>query len=316
MRLKKIKRALKPFITKLVASLLPRKILLDKESFEILESYGYHVTPVHYYYPIPDTRELDEEILNRRTELKGIDVNEKIQLGLLSYFKENYKDEYDRIPKEETGVPYEYYLNNGAFAGVDGEILYCMIRHFKPCKVFEIGSGYSTCLSARAILENKKSGVNTELHAFEPYPNFILKKGFQGLSYLHEIKLQDLPLSAFDDLKEKDILFIDSSHVLKIGSDVQYEYLEILPRLNKGVIVHLHDIFLPAEYPRKWLKEDHLFWNEQYLLQAFLQFNDTFEIIWAGSYMHLKYPDRLRAAFNSYNPETVRPGSLRMRKVR
>ena len=316
MLLKKIKRSLKSFIIKIVAYLLPRKILLDKESFEILENDGYHVTPVHFYYPIPDTRELHDEILNRRTELKGININEKTQLGLLSYFEENYKDEYDRIPKEETGVPYEYYLNNGAFGSVDGEILYCMIRHFKPRKVFEIGSGYSTCLAAQTSLENKKNGVHTELHAFEPYPNFILQKGFQGLSYLHEIKIQDLSLSAFDDLKGNDILFIDSSHVLKIGSDVQYEYLEVIPRLNKGVIVHVHDIFLPAEYPKKWLKEEHLFWNEQYLLQAFLQFNDSFEIIWAGSYMHINYPTRLRAAFNSYDPLTVWPGSFWMRRIK
>jgi len=92
---------------------------------------------------------------------------------------------------------------------------------------------------------------------------------------------------------------------LKIGSDVQYEYLEVLPRLNKGVIVHIHDIFLPMEYPRKWVIGMHRFWNEQYLLQAFLSFNCAFEVLWAGSYMHLRHPDELERAFNSYNRNIV-----------
>lgn len=120
----------------------------------------------------------------------------------------------------------------------------------------------------------------------------------------------------FQKLKENDILFIDSSHVLKTGSDVQYEYLEILPRLNKGVLVHFHDIFLPAEYPQKWILEDHKFWNEQYLLQAFLAFNDSFEILWAGSYMHLNHPDKLEQFFKSYNKNKRWPGSFWVRKIR
>ena len=113
-----------------------------------------------------------------------------------------------------------------------------------------------------------------------------------------------------------DILFIDSSHVLRIGGDVQYEYLEILPRLARGVIVHSHDIFLPAEYPRHWVLEEHKFWTEQYLLQAFLAFNDSFEVLWAGSYMHLKHPEKLEEAFSSYKRERTLPGSFWMRKVK
>jgi len=119
----------------------------------------------------------------------------------------------------------------------------------------------------------------------------------------------------FGKLKENDILFIDSSHVLKIGSDVQYEYLDILPRLSKGVIVHVHDIFLPAEYPKEWVLKDYIFWTEQYLLQAFLAFNDSFEVLWAGHYMHLKYPNKLEDAF-SYKRDERLPGSFWMRKIK
>ena len=109
------------------------------------------------------------------------------------------------------------------------------------------------------------------------------------------------PPGGFNDLKENDLLFIDSSHILKIGSDVQYEYLELLPRLNSGVIIHCHDIFIPSEYPKNWVRKEHRFWNEQYLLQAFLSFNDKFEILWAGSYMHLKNPDILKNNLSTYN---------------
>lgn len=122
-------------------------------------------------------------------------------------------------------------------------------------------------------------------------------------------------MSVFKELGENDILFIDSSHVLKIGSDVQYEYNEILPRLNKGVLIHVHDIFLPLEYPETWVRQSHRFWTEQYLLQAFLAYNSAFKVLWAGHYMHWKYPDLLEKAFRTYNREITGPGSFWMRKI-
>ena len=146
--------------------------------------------------------------------------------------------------------------------------------------------------------------------AFEPYPVKTLRAGLPGLTRLVTKKIQDVPWAEFQKLQANDILFIDSTHVLKIGSDVQYEYLEILHRLNPGVLIHLHDIFWPAEYPRKWVMTEKRFWNEAYLAQAFLAFNDSFEILWAGSYLHLNYPDKLKAAFPSYDPAKVCHGSL------
>ena len=132
-----------------------------------------------------------------------------------------------------------------------------------------------------------------EFTAIDPFPNRILRKGITGLSRLVPEPVQKVPLAEFEKLREKDMLLIDSSHVLKIGSDVEYEYLEILPRLNKGVLVSFHDIFLPAEYRKGWVMRDHCFWNEQYLLQAFLAFNSSFRILWAGSYMHLIHSEKL-----------------------
>ena len=256
--------------------------LFIKKSFPIWQRMGFHITPNHFYEPVPDTRTLKNDLWLKHTDMVGIEINEKGQINLLSHFSSKFKDEYERFPRNKTSVPYQYYVNNGAFESVDGEILYCMIRHFKPRKIFEIGSGNSTYLAAQAVLRNKEDGHECELIAFEPYPNDVLKAGFPGLSKLISTKIQDVPLSKFNELQENDILFIDSSHVLKIGNDVQYEYLEILPRLNKGVIVHVHDIFLPAEYPKEWILKDYRFWTEQYILQAFLVFNNAFEVLWGG----------------------------------
>ena len=285
--------------------------------FRLCERLGIHITPVHFYMPIPDTSKLNDELWEKHSELVGIKMNEERQLELLSVFSKNFKEEYEKFPKEETDVPYRFYLNNRKFESVDAEVLYSMIRYFKPEKIIEIGAGYSTFLSAQAILKNEEEDANyrCELVSIDPYPNEILKRGFPGFAGLIEKNVQDVPWDVFKQLKKNDILFIDSSHVLKIGSDVQYIYLEILPRLNEGVLIHIHDIFFPAEYPKKWVIEGLRFWNEQYLVQAFLSFNNRFEILWAGSYMHLKHSDKLESSFPSYNKETVWPGSLWIRRV-
>lgn len=279
---------------------------------------GFHITPNNFYQPVPDTRTLKDDLWYKQSDLTCIKIIERDYINLLSLFSSKYKEEYGRFPLNKTSIPYQYYVNNGTYESVDGEILYCMIRHFKPRKIIEIGSGYSTYLSSQALLKNQEedNDYQCELIAIEPYPNETLMAGFSGLSKLVIKKVQDIPILEFSKLKENDIIFIDSSHVSKIGSDVNYEYLEIMPRLNKGVIIHIHDIFLPAEYPKVWVLKNHTFWNEQYLLQAFLISNDSFEIVWPASYMHLNFSEKLEVAFKSYKKEDRWPGSFWMRKIK
>jgi hypothetical protein len=287
-----------------------------KKTFPIWQAMGLHVIPKHYYEPVPDTKALPKALWQKKSALVGINMNERGQIDLLHGFQAKFKEEYEAFPRNKTSVPYQYYVNNRKFEAVDGEILYCMIRHFKPHKIIEIGSGFSTYLSALAVQKIKQdTGQACELTAVEPYPSTVLKTGLPGLSKLIKAKVQDLPLRVFEALGENDILFIDSSHVLKIGSDVQFEYLDIFPSLKKGVLIHLHDIFLPAEYPQEWVLKKYKFWNEQYLLQAFLAFNRSFEVLWAASYMHLNHPDRLEEAFNSYRRDQRWPGSFWIRKT-
>jgi predicted O-methyltransferase YrrM len=290
-----------------------------KKSFLIFQTLGFHITKNHFYEPVPDTRTLKDELWLKKSDLIGLDLKEKNQLSLISEFSSKFKDEYEAFPKTKTDikVPYQYYINNGGYESIDGEILYCMIRKYKPKKIIEIGSGNSTYLSAQAILKNtEENGHKCEFISIDPYPNDVIRAGFPGLSKVIPKKIQDIDLQFLTDLEENDILFIDSSHVLKIGSDVQYEFLEILPRLNKGVIIHVHDIFMPSEYRKELIFNQHKFWTEQYLLQAFLAFNDSFEILWAGSYMHLRNPDQLETAFNSYNRNERWPGSFWMMRTK
>lgn len=288
-----------------------------KKTFPLWQRLGLHITPNYFYQPIPDTSTLNDSLWSNPSELVGIDVNEQEQIHLLSEFSLRYREEFNSFPKNKTECPYQYFINNRHFGSIDGEILYCMIRHFKPHKIIEIGSGDSTYLSAQAVLKNRnENSYECKLVSIEPYPNNILKKGFPGLSQLISQKVQDVPLSLFNSLEENDILFIDSSHVLKIGNDVQYEYLEILPRLKKGVIIHIHDIFLPEEYRKDWILNDCRFWTEQYLLQTFLAFNESFKVLWAGNYMCLTNSDKIEETFSSYKKGEVKPGSFWIVKTR
>jgi hypothetical protein len=295
--------------------------ILFSRIFALCERLGFHITRNHFYEPIPDTRTLKDQLWLRQSQLIGININEQKQVEMINQFL-RFKNEYDNFPKNRTSKAWQFYANNPHFGPVDAEVLYCMIRHFQPKKIIEIGCGYSTYLSAEAVLKNKdENGFRADLIAVDPHPNGVLKSGFPGLSRLITKKIEDVDLEEYKALRENDILFIDSSHVLKIGNDVHHEYLEILPRLNKGVIVHIHDIFYPCEYPKMWVLKMRRFWNEQYLVQAFLAFNNAFEVLWCGSYMRLKHSDKLADAFASYNRATVwstyRPGatSLWIRKI-
>jgi hypothetical protein len=293
---------------------------LSRNIFNIMQKLGIHVTRNSFYSPIPDTRTLTESLWTRKSEMAGIKMRDDEQLELLNILRSKYKPEYDKFPLDKPidNKSAEYFIRNGMYGAVDGEIYYSIIRHFKPRKIIEIGCGYSTRLAATAIHINQKENEknNTEVIAIEPYPEEYLRNGFSGLSKLIEKKVQDIPIEEFGKLGKDDILFIDSSHTLKIGSDVQYEYLEILPRLSEGVLVHIHDIFIPEEYPRKWILDNHDFWNEQYLLQAFMIFNDAYEVMWAGNFMSVKYPDVLESTFLSYERQKTRPGSFWLKKVK
>jgi predicted O-methyltransferase YrrM len=201
-----------------------------------------------------------------------------------------------RFPSHEHDHSYHY--NNGYFEAVDAEVAYCMVRHFKPSRIIEIGTGYSTRVLSAALKKNaERDDLAGRLISIDPYPERFPANGSHGIVVQIPKTVQDVDVELFSTLESGDILFIDSSHVVGVGSDVVREYLEILPRLKPGVIVHIHDIFLPSDYPRDAVLSRLWFWSEQYLLQAFLTFNSQFEVLWASSALHLKHKSVLEHCF-------------------
>ena len=252
------------------------------------ERHGFHVTPVHFYEPIPDTQSLPETLWSQPSELVGIDMNDSIQLELLRSHFTKLRDEYNKLPIEPPPG------QKRPFRGVDALVAYCMVRHFQPRLIIEVGSGFSSLVMGQAGARNKSSA----LICIDPFPSELLRKGsIPVLRSLLETKVQELDVDFFSQLDSGDILFIDSSHTVKIGSDVNYLFLEVLPRLKPGVIVHVHDIFLPFEYLCDWVLNEFRFWTEQYLLQAFLTFNSEFEVLMANSYLNHYHRADFKAAF-------------------
>ncbi|MDJ0711803.1 MAG: class I SAM-dependent methyltransferase [Woeseiaceae bacterium] len=263
----------------------------------------------HYYEPQFDHRSPDLAFGHDRN-LRGIDWNTDGQLDTLTRFR--FAEELADVPLEKPSTR-GYYLNNGQFGSGDAEIWYQVIRTFKPKRIIEIGSGYSTLMAIRATKKNQQSdAAYTSDHiCIEPYERSWLEES--GVTVIRE-KVETLPLSFFSQLEESDILFIDSSHIIRPQGDVLFEFLELLPSLNKGVIVHIHDIFSPKDYPEEWLRDMVKFWNEQYLLEAFLTHNTSWEILAALNHLCQHHYDKLKSAAPFLTPER-QPGSFYIRKL-
>lgn len=290
---------------------------LLRRSYNFFRKRGFSLVPIAYDDPLPHLEEIPDAFWQRRSSLIGIEIDAQQQKEFLSMISTRFKPEYDSFSltqPDEDG----FFLANGMFTHVDAQVYYSIIRQFQPKNIIEIGAGYSTLLAAKAIRRNIEEGRDScNFITIEPSPASILqRKSLSDFVKVINSTAQEVPLDLFMQLAEGDILFVDSTHVLKTGSDVQYILLEIIPRLKKGVLIHFHDIFFPAEYPRQWLEKYRRFFNEQYALEAFLLFNDSFKIIWAGSYMHLNYPQALEAAFSSYQREDAWPASLWIRRVK
>src|SRR3954464_15474908 len=204
-------------------------------------------------------------------------MNDAIQLQLLADVFPQFESEYSRFAHQPTDSPYEFYFDNPMFSGTDALVLYGMLRHFKPRRVLEVGSGFSSRVAATALQANGSG----ELVCIEPYPQEVLRHEFPTLTQLIEKEVQQVDLKVFQNLAANDVLFIDSSHVVRVGGDVDYLFLEVLPRLAPGVIIHVHDVFIPFPGRRDWVLEERRCWNEQQLLQAFVGGNSGFALLFA-----------------------------------
>jgi hypothetical protein len=268
-------------------------------SFRALQRLGINLTPNHFYWPVPDVEELARREWPIYSAPPGCDFRLREQVKLARDFSKHYVPElnWDSRPTADS-----YHYNNGYFESCDAEVAYCMVREWKPRRIIEIGSGFSTRAMAQALRVNQEcDGTAGELITVDPYPERLPENAIPNQITVVPERVQRLDLSFFESLQADDILFIDSSHVVSTGSDVVREYLQILPRLKSGVLVHLHDIFLPSDYPRDAVLDNLWFWSEQYLLQAFLSFNHEFEILWSASAMQLSHARLLDQCFPNWN---------------
>jgi predicted O-methyltransferase YrrM len=289
----------------LVARLGPARIPI---TYRLWDALGVSPLRYHYYQPISKLSELPE-ILWENDDLKGIDFNIEGQLAILRSL--NYQEELYAYPIDDPGVGKQFFYKNSNFGSGDAEIYYALLRYLKPKRVIEIGGGYSTLIGHHALEVN---GNSAEHICIEPYEMPWLEK--IGLTKIVRSKVEDVPVEFFTELEANDILFIDSSHILRPGGDVWFEYLHILPNLKPGVFVHIHDIFLPYPYPREWLTVRRLYWTEQYLLQSMLQHSRAFEVVLALHFLSKMYANELARACPIYAMQAGRnPGSFWMRKV-
>jgi hypothetical protein len=229
----------------------------------------------------------------RISELPGIDLRPEFQVKLLAEVFPLYSAQYNTFPIN-CSIDEGFYLDNDAFGGIDPHVYYCMIRHFQPRTIIEVGSGYSTLLGAQASKEN----ATTRLIVVDPWPRDFIASGIDGVEHIRR-KVEEIDIDFFQQLRQHDILFVDSSHVVRTAGDVCYLILEVLPRLARGVIVHFHDIYFPYDYPKELLVERHAFWTEQYLLQGYLADNCKFQVLFASHFMAHEYRKEVKAAFPS-----------------
>ena len=271
----------------------------------------------HYYSPIPDNRALSREPARSRVwppkppETPGIDWRADEQITLV-------RDKFARqvpfkIPNGPTGDPGDYHAANEMFSRLDAWMLQAMLRHHRPRRMIEVGCGWSSLMTAR--VNREELGGALDFTCIEPYPPDFLGDGIDGISRLIVSPVEQVPVDTFLSLGPGDFLFIDTSHTVKTGGDVVFLLQEVLPRLSPGVIVHIHDIFLPWDYPQEWVLVGRA-WNEQYAVRSFLSFNSAFEILLSVAWLSQFAPDVLEASLPGFPQEYGDGGgSLWMRRT-
>jgi hypothetical protein len=254
--------------------------VLRNASYQDIQELGYHFQANDYYSPLNDLRFLRENPDLWKTPFVPLDIDWRIEhqmsvAGEIAPFLEELRD----VP-ENSADPGRYHWNNNFWNNADALVQYGLLRSRKPSRVVEVGCGYSSLLMARALAINdaEPGRAPTKVTLIEPHPNAGVLAGIPGHWEFHKTPLQRAPAEIFAALGPGDFLFYDGSHCCKVASDVNWMFFRILPMLASGVLIHVHDIFFPVEYPEPWIFERGQTWNEQYCLQAFLMNNSRYSI--------------------------------------
>jgi len=297
---------MKKILKKIFEQLPPVKKLIEER-----DAYIKFAPPGHFYSPIPSIEDVNNINCGKLPEfIPGIELNSDKQLKLLDEFYKYYIE----LPfTDNKSSKLRYFYLNPSYSYSDAIILHCMIRHLKPKMLIEVGSGYSSCVT----LDTNEIFFDNKIRCkfIDPYPDLLkslIKPEDNAKIEIIGKKLQEVPLEVFKELKAQDILFIDSTHVSKLNSDVNYLIHEIFPILNSGVYIHIHDVVYPFEYPKEWFLEGRA-WNEQYILRAFLVFNQKFEIVFFNTYVEYLFKDKIINKFPLLFKNTG--GSIWIKKI-
>jgi predicted O-methyltransferase YrrM len=270
-----------------------RSLIQRATGLHVARSRSYHLVRRSYQDPIPEPQE--DAFWDRERPLPALDLDTEVMIELAE------RELAEGI--REFSPPQGFDFANAYYASVDAEVAHALLRARRPRTVIELGSGYSTLVIAAACRANARDGAPVEYSVLDPHPRpgDPGLDGLEGVSELRRVRTQDVDPRTVDSLDRGDVLFVDTTHTVKVGSDVNTIVLELLPRLRPGVLVHFHDVFLPSEYPRPLVEQLGLYWAEQYLLEAFLSFNDAFRVVFAAHAVSRRHQDRLRALVPSYD---------------
>lgn len=276
---------------------------------------GMDTVPRHFYSPLPDVAAMDAASLAAPSPMTGLAMDLETQFGWIEDVLAPHIAEFHGALAGADPVT-RFRLDNPTFGPVDADLLYAVIRAQRPRRVVELGSGSSSHVLDMAVRRNHADGLATEYAILDPYP--WSESGLPPVASrpVETLSATDVPLGRFDDLDDGDVLFVDTSHTVKTGGDVNRIVLEVLPRLRAGVMVHFHDIFLPRDYPWSWVAGLRRAWAEQYLVHAFLLFNDRFAISAAANALWAADPERLeRSVPGAAGLSGAGPGSFWIRRT-
>ena len=291
-----------------------KEILIEEEAAPSADGVLLSHPNGHFYSPVTDP----DDLVDRQDEIwptqprpcLDIDFNDDSHREILTEWFPRHIGDYD-YPEQEP-VNTQYYTQNSQFSWLDSRTLFVLLKELKPGRVIEIGSGFSSLLTAD--VNNRFLAGQCDFSCIEPYPRDFLKEKIPGLNNLLVKRVESIEFDFFESLGPGDILFVDSSHVCKTGSDVNYILFEILPRLSPGVLIHFHDIFLPVDYPKDWAITENRSWNEQYLLRALLMNSLEYKVLFGCNYAYLNYQELVANALNRPPEKVFGGGSFWLQK--
>lgn len=298
-------------------TLLARRVnawLGARAGLRLVRTRRYHVVERNYYAPIPDEDVAGADLADRRSDLAGIELDLERQLRFVRDELEPFVREWNP-PRHGDAAAGRFFLDNSAYQSVDAEILYALIRRFRPRRIVELGSGFSTLAAGEACVRNAADADAPYYAVFDPFPRgTIVPAGVAWLTRRETLRAQDVPLAEFDALAANDVLIVDTTHTVKLGGDVNRIVLDVLPRLAPGVFVHFHDVFLPWDYHPQLLA-DGRFYTEQYLLQAYLAENPHWEILFAAHALMREHRAELEKLVPSFMGSDHYPLAFWMRRA-